>query len=294
MKGRVLVTGASGFIGRQAATALREAGFEVLAPSRLDADLLDPEEARRLVLAERPSHLLHLAWNVTPGVYWESPENHRWVETTRALARAFGEAGGRRFVGAGTCAEYDWTAGDGLCVAGTTALKPATLYGTCKNAAREALEKEAVTAGFSAAWGRIFHVYGPHEHPSRFVPSVASALLEGRPARTSHGAQVRDFLHVADAGRAFAALVESDAAGAFDIGSGRETTMAFVARTLARLAGEPGLLELGALPSAASEPPRLVPEISALRALGFAPRFGLEDGLADALAWRREQKAEAR
>lgn len=294
MKGRVLVTGASGFVGRQAVSALRETGFEVLTPSHRDADLLDPAAARRLVLDAKPAFLLHLAWDVTPGEYWESPANRLWVETTRALARAFGKAGGRRFVGAGTCAEYDWNSGDGLCVPGATPLKPATLYGVCKDAARAALEEEAAAGGFSAAWGRIFHLYGPHEHPSRFVPSVAAALLEGRPAKTSSGAQIRDFLHVCDAGRAFAALLAAEAAGAINIGSGRAETLAFVARTLARLAGKPELLRLGDLPSAPNDPPRLVPDLSALRAIGFSPRFGLEDGLADALSWRRTQAAEAR
>lgn len=294
MKGRVLVTGASGFVGRQAVPALREAGFEVLTPARRDADLLDPAAARRLVLEVEPEYLLHLAWDVTPGKYWESPGNRLWVETTRALARAFGEAGGRRFVGAGTCAEYDWTSGDGLCVPGATPLKPATLYGVCKDAARAALEEEAAAGGFSAAWGRIFHLYGPHEHPLRFVPSVAAALLEGRPAKASSGVQIRDFLHVRDAGRAFAALLAADVAGAVNIGSGRAETLAFVARTLARLAGRPELLRLGDLPSAPNDPLRLVPDLSALRVIGFSPRFELEDGLADALAWRRAQAAEAR
>ena len=102
-KKRVLVTGAGGFIGRHSLEPLRAAGYEVHAvlSARADctpqsgappsgtqvhrADLLDPQAIDALIEAVRPTHLLHFAWIVTPGVYWSSAENYRWLAASRQL-----------------------------------------------------------------------------------------------------------------------------------------------------------------------------------------------------------------
>lgn len=114
MTGRVLVTGATGFVGRHAVPALLARGFEVhgvgrgVGPNQHAADLLAAEDRRALIARVRPSHLLHLAWDAEPGRYWTSEANLDWVAASLDLARLFAAAGGRRFVGIGTCAEYAW------------------------------------------------------------------------------------------------------------------------------------------------------------------------------------------
>ena len=76
--------------------------------------------------------------------------------------------------------------------------------------------------GISFAWGRIFFLHGPGEHPDRLVPSVTRALLAGEPARCTDGRQVRDFLHSSsDAAHAFAALLALRVEGPVNIASGR-------------------------------------------------------------------------
>ena len=82
---------------------------------------------------------------------------------------------------------------------------PATLYGTAKHALHTLVER----SGVSAAWGRVFFVFGPHEHPARLASSVASALVRGEPAETGPGTQVRDFLYSEDLAAAFVALLDS-------------------------------------------------------------------------------------
>src|ERR1043166_4165292 len=118
---RVILTGATGFIGRQVLPLLIEKGYEVHAPfvqtpiqesphvRWYEADLHD-ETTRVNVCAEaRASHLLHFAWHVNPKDYKTSPENDRWKETTKRLLQAFAESGGTRAVFAGTAMEYDPT-----------------------------------------------------------------------------------------------------------------------------------------------------------------------------------------
>ena len=115
---RVLVTGASGFIGRFSLEPLAARGFDVHAvSSRLPAgprgpatwhqhDLLADGEAARAIEIVRPTHVLHLAWYAAPRAFWTAPENLDWVRASVALVRAFERAGGERFVGAGSGAEY--------------------------------------------------------------------------------------------------------------------------------------------------------------------------------------------
>lgn len=281
---RVLVTGGSGFIGRHALEPLRERGYEVHAPSSREADLLAADTAARLIAELQPTHLLHFAWDARPGKYWTSTENLAWVEATLRLLRAFG---GERAVLAGTCAEYAWS-DEVHCVEATTPLVPATLYGAAKHGLRAIAERYAEQAGFGFAWGRIFFVYGPHEHPARLAGSVASALVRGEPAETGEGTQVRDFLHVEDLGDAFAALLDSDVSGAVNMASGEPRPIRDVVVALGEAAGRPDLLRIGARPAKASEPAAITAAVDRLRGeVGWRGGRTLEQGAADTIAWWR-------
>jgi nucleoside-diphosphate-sugar epimerase len=293
---RVLVTGATGFVGRHTVSPLVGRGYDVHATGRgprpaflpppvqwHDADLLTPEGRDALVEAARPSHLLHLAWYAAHGLFWTSPENLRWVEASVSLIRRFREAGGMRMVAAGSCAEYQ--SQDGKCIEEETPRRPCTLYGVCKNAVQEILGAYCRTTGLSSAWGRIFLVYGPDEHPDRLVASVIRALLEGRKARCTDGLQVRDFLHVQDVADAFVALLDSEVTGPVNVASGRAVEVRMVVRAIAKQLGRPELVDLGAVPSRPGDPAVIVADTRRLETeVGFRPTLGLEEGLARTIA----------
>lgn len=295
---RVLVTGATGFVGRGALAPLLAAGHEVHAVSTRPtpdwsptgvawhvADLLDPAAAGRLVADVRPEHLLHFAWDAEPGRFWTSTDNVRWVEASLRLLRAFAEAGGTRAVLAGTCAEYAWT-DETVCVEGTTPTEPATLYGAAKHGLRIVAEAHARQAGYSLAWGRIFFVFGPHEDPRRLGGSVASALAAGTPAETSPGDQVRDFLYAPELADAFVALLASDVRGPVNVASGRPVPMRDLIDALGTAAGRPDLIHRGARPSNPSEPTSLTADVTRLRdEVGWSPTLGLQEAAAETMRW---------
>lgn len=220
---RILITGASGFIGRHCVPLLLKKGYEVHAVGRRTtgvevtgahwhaADLLDAKQMEGLVADVKASHLVHFAWYSVPGEYWTSHENLRWVQASLELLRLFARHGGERVVMAGTCAEYDWNYG--YCSEGFTPLSPRTLHGVCKHSLERIVTSYAALAGISAAWGRIFSLFGPHEHPSRLVPSVIYSLLRREQVNCSHGNQIRDYLYVEDVASAFVALLESTLQG---------------------------------------------------------------------------------
>ena len=295
---RVLVTGATGFVGSHCIPVLAGEGYEVHAVSskrRANAsgdrvswhqcDLMNDGEVESLFAAVRPTHLLHMAWYAVPQRFWNAVENVDWLRTTLAIVRSFAAHGGTRVVAAGSCAEYDWSSG-GVCREASTRTQPATLYGACKLAAYLATDAYCRQIGISSAWGRIFFMYGPGEDRQRFVASIITSLMEGLPARCSDGSQVRDMLHVQDVARAFVALLGSDVRSAVNIGSGMSPRLADVARAIAAKMGRPDLLQLGALAPRPNDPPSIVAETRRLNEeVHWSPGMSLDAGLEQAIAW---------
>lgn len=305
----VLVTGASGFVGRALLAPLAARGLAVHAVSRGGiapdetaaalatwhrADLLDEAEARRLILAVRPAVLVHAAWYVAHGRFWTAPENAHWLEASTALAAAFAEAGGRRLIGIGSCAEYAAeAAGDGQPWPETRPISPATPYGRAKAAlAARLIALAERRGGLSVAWARLFHLFGPGEHPGRLVPSVARALLEGREAECASGRPVRDFAGTGFIGRALAALVDGTVTGPVNVASGQGVAIRDLVALLGRLTGRAALIRLGRRPDPPGEIPFMVADTARLvREVGFAERMALEAELAALIAHLRTDAA---
>lgn len=178
---RVLVTGGSGFIGRQVWNPLRSRGFEIHATGRHPladnppgvvfhpVDLFDRASHQALLERVKPDHLLHLAWYAEPGQYWDAPQNLAWLAATQSLVGAFCAAGGRRVVGAGSCAEYDWS--DGLLIEGHTAEQPESQYGKAKLAAGQCAAAIVSAAGGSAPGGASSPPMVPQSRPRDSFPT---------------------------------------------------------------------------------------------------------------------------
>lgn len=295
---RVLVTGASGFIGWHCLKPLRARGYDIHAVSHAAqpepvegviwhaADLLAPEIGEALVARVRPTHLLHLAWYVTPGKVISSAANYDWVGRSRELLQAFVELGGRRAVLSGSAYEYDWS--EGTCSEESTPLRPTTVYGSCKAALFLLASSIAREAGVPLAWVRPFFLYGPREHPNRLVASVARALLRGEPAATSHGRQLRDYLHVQDVADAAVATLDSDLEGALNIGSGEAVALSDIVTRLGEIVGRPELLRIGEIAARPNDVPLVVADGARLmQELGWRPRYDLASGLAQTIDWWR-------
>ncbi|MDX1501486.1 MAG: NAD(P)-dependent oxidoreductase [Thermoanaerobaculia bacterium] len=297
---RVLLTGATGFIGRHCVPRLASRGLEVHAVSSRPpaeaaegivwhrADLLDETQVGDLAAAARATHLLHLAWHTRPGDLYGSPANQRWADAGLALLRAAGEHGLERAAVAGSCAEYDWrdVAGD-LAEEGSP-LAPQSEYGRAKLRLSGLAREWAGSAGVSLVWPRIFFLYGPGEDRRRLVPAVITALLAGEEAQLTHGRQVRDYLYVEDAAQLLVDLLAAAVEGPVNVGSGRPVTVAEIAAEAARQLDGQGLVRLGARPAPAGEPPRLVADVGRLtRALGWRPATSLTEGLARTIRWWR-------
>ncbi|MBT3368500.1 MAG: NAD-dependent epimerase/dehydratase family protein, partial [Nitrospina sp.] len=254
---RVLVTGATGFIGKHTLPLLLSKGFEVHAvsskPIQSDngnyiwhqADLLKSDQITNLVAQVSPSHLLHFAWYAEPKKYWASPSNLQWLQSGLSLVEAFKNNGGKRALFAGTCAEYEWKFSKYL--ENKTPLNPSTLYGVCKHSLQTILNAYSRETQLSSTWGRIFFLFGPGEHPDRLVSFVIRSLLKNEITPCSKGDQLRDFLYVEDVASAFVSILESDVEGPVNIGSGKAVAVKDLIKKICDHVGNHDLVKFGDL-----------------------------------------------
>jgi nucleoside-diphosphate-sugar epimerase len=294
----VLVTGASGFLGTHCLAPLVERGFDVLALHHERAppdvagvrwvrgDVMDRTAMRGLLHEHKFKSLLHLAWFVEPGKLIADPSNLSWAAASLDLVRAFREAGGERCVVSGSCYEYDWRYG--YCVEEVTPCEPDTLYGAAKDGLRRTFFAYCSASGLSGAWGRLFFMYGPRENAARLVPSVILSLLKGVPAKSSHGLQVRDYLHIQDVADGMVTLLASQVRGACNIAAGTPITIRKIVELLGDITGRRDLLQIGVLPARANDAPLVLGDTHrASSDIGWHPKLTLEAGLSATVDWWR-------
>lgn len=300
---RVLLTGATGFVGRHLAGQALAAGVELHVLTRSTAlpgavahhaDLTDAAGVRAAMRSARPHVLIHAA---APGVGFGSMPLGQMLAVTAGGTEALYAAAAELpqppqviHLGSG----FEYTPADHPVDEGASIVPSGGLYGAAKAAG--AAVAGAYAGRLTMTLLRPFHIYGPGEASRRLGPSVIAETLAGRPVELTGGEQVRDFLHVDDCARAI--WLAADSGQGFrvlNLGSGERRPLrdyiAAIGRALAAAGHEPDL-RFGAVPYRPGEPMVSVPDLSRLRAtLDWRAAVPLEDGTADYVAWSLAQCA---
>jgi UDP-glucose 4-epimerase len=288
---RILVTGGAGFVGRTVVGALVAAGSDVVVVDRYDApvdgvrtivgDLRDPAVMDRAV-EPGLSGIVHLAaiTSVLGSLRDPALVHQVNVEVTARLLELARTRGVSRFVMSSTNA----VVGD----VGTTTiheglpLQPLTPYGATKAAAEMLLSGYAGGYGLATCALRLTNVYGPGmAHKDSLVPRLMRAARDGTPVQVyGDGLQVRDFVHVDDVVSGLFSAWRAGHVGPLVVGAGRSLSVLDVIAAAEKVTGE--VLRVDHVPARDGEMPAVIVSIERARALGYAPAFALEDGLASA------------
>jgi len=294
---KVLITGISGFIGAYTARAFVEAGCDVVGMVRPTSDLsriAAIKDKIKLIKGDlaglpvgaiqdlKPELCVHHAWYAEPGKYPHAIENLESLHGTTQLVVELGKAGCGRFVGIGTCFEYDFDRG---WLREDSPVKPATIYAATKAAMSTMLPKLGEKAGIATTWVRLFYQYGPFEDTRRLVPAVIRAMLKGEKVDTTLGEQVRDFLHVEDVGTGIFHAATANLDGVVNVGSGVPVTVRRIVETIGEKLGRLELANFGARPYNPTDPPFVVANNNLLKTTGWEPRYDLDSGLEQTMEW---------
>lgn len=309
---RVLVTGASGFIGSHVVRRLVAEGAEVHAltsgvssvyPARLmdvrdsirlhEANLMDRSAMDALVRASTPHVVLHLGAYTHVGKSWQRIDEciQVNVQGTVNLLLALEATGYERFVYTGTSEIY----GDvSVPFREDSLVNPISPYSVAKYAGERYCKMFFHGYGWPLVMVRPFNAYGPWQSPDRVIPEIIGRALRGDHLRMTEGTQTREFNFVEDLADGFLRLATTPAIEGelFNLGCGQEVSMRDLATTILDLMGNPVQPEFGALPERPTEIRRMFSDSTkALSALGWKPAVSLDEGLARTIAWYEQELA---
>ena|SRR3990167_5290457 len=293
---RYLITGASGFIGQACLPFLLKGHCDIIAVhhtrerNALDIsedihvqqlDLFDKNQRVALLEQYKPTHLLHLAWHVPPGEFWESYQNIPWLKVSVDLFQEFCQNGGKHFVGAGSLAEYDWNHMelDEL----RTPLQPKTLYGQCKKSTFEIIHRlQQYHESVRVAWARIGFFFGEMEPSNKLISQLIQNISHGDPLSLVDKNIIRCYSHVRYLGEALTQLLLSnDAEGAFNVSSPYPTKVEDLVEYLMNYIQGTSQITYGKFTPKTKEPLHLIPSTQRLiKATNLNPPNTLWEDLA--------------
>ena len=276
MRKTVLLTGATGFVGRHVITNLLDRNIKVRAIVRKGKKSFFKDKNFKIELIETDDlfkesvdwwveqckgidTIIHVAWYAEPGKYLKSEKNIDCLIGSLNLAKGAIRAGIRRFIGIGTCFEYDLNFGN---LSINTPLKPTTPYAAAKAGLYMLLSQLLSSQSIEFSWCRLFYLYGEGEDERRLVSYIHKQLSKCKKVDLSSGKQIRDFLDVAEVGRIIVDVSMGSQHGPINICSGIPITVRQLAEKIADEYGRRDLLNFGARPDNLVDPPRIVGVLS--------------------------------
>lgn len=304
---RILITGATGFLGSHVLDALLGAGHHIAALLRPGTDswriadrlsrisviagsLDDPAASAADIKAFAPEAVVNIAWNGVGNDVHNDPAQPRNLDGLRAFLDVAAESGTRHWIGLGSQAEYGPKDHP---ISEDEPPAPATAYGRAKLDACRMCETFCTERQIRFAWLRLFSCYGPKDKATWLIPSIILKLLAGEAPALTDGLQRMDYLYATDAAAAVLAVVDTaEASGVFNLGSGEAAPVRDIVAQIAALIDPQAELGFGAIPRPENAQMLMQADITRLKmVIGWAPSTPLHDGLAATVDWFRSQQS---
>lgn len=235
---RVLITGATGFIGKPLTKALIDAGCEVLALARkapsdedqinwLEADLSNDESYRDAIVAFAPEVVIHLAWQGIPDYSLETSLANL-NQSLRLLSFVLGLGCCKKVMVSGSCWEYAGARGECL---ESDVSRPQNDFTWAKHSIRMWLEIICKQNEITLGWFRIFYVYGPRQRAASLMPTVLNDMKSGKIPQIKTPKNANDYIFVDDVVDAFSIATNNNfTSGVYNLGSGNSTSVLDICR----------------------------------------------------------------
>jgi len=217
---RVLVTGATGFVGQHVVPALLKRGHDVIAIGRSTSRAALFSWYRQVLFVEhdlsastalsipdlgRIHAVMHLAWPGLPNynALFHIEEN---VPAAYSFLKSCVFSGISQMLVTGTCLEYGLREG---CLTESMPAAPVNTYAIAKDTLRRYLQVLHRETPFVLQWVRLFYMHGPGQNPNSVLAKLEKAVHADEPVfPMSAGEQLRDYLPVQEVARRLALLVE--------------------------------------------------------------------------------------
>ena len=264
---KVLVTGATGFVGRHVVTELLHSGATVVATSHggppvdsfawhreveyIEADLCEKQRDYRGLFGA-PDALVHLAWARLPN-YRDRFHFETNLPCSYEFIKQMVLGGVRDVTVTGTCFEYGMASG---CLSEDRAPDPGNSYALAKDTLRRFLEELRREHDYRLKWVRLFYLYGEGQRRDSLLEQLKQAIANGEPSfNMSGGEQLRDYLPVTTAARYIARIcLQSRVTGIINCCSGDPISVRRLVEETARGLGAQISLNLGHYPYSTLEP----------------------------------------
>lgn len=269
---RVLLTGASGFVGRQILNQLLLEDVEIVIVTRTQNQQIFPQsrKIKKIILSNDPfdeneiwwesacagvDTVIHSAWFVEHGKFLSSPRNLECIIGTLNLAKGAVKASVSKFVGLGTCLEY---APSQLPLNANSPIAPKSIYAASKASLFQVLHSWFENQSISFAWCRLFYLFGEGEDPRRLAANISKKLANNEEVFLNSPKLVRDFLDVRIAGEKIVKVALGDKTGPQNICSGNGISVGNFAEEIASSVGKLHLIKSSSTLVEAQEEPYIV------------------------------------
>jgi len=230
---KIVILGATGFLGSPIADLFETKGWEVITFSRTESarsmrreflvDLFDEVTLKLAISQVKPDVVLSTAWETEHGKFWTNESNIDYRNATLRFAELSFQAGVETFIGLGTMSEYGIS--PGYCNADVTPLISNDIYSKSKIETGLELKKIGETFGGKTHWARVFQAFGPNEKSERFVPGLITKLQNETEFSIRTPNFEMDWIHTADVASAIVFMLENKGNHFVDIGTGEGTTV---------------------------------------------------------------------